>query len=88
MLQFLHFSINFYFTMNELSGLGKFLILLGIIIICLGFLLTFIPKIPYLGKLPGDIYIKKGNFTFYFPLATSILLSILLTIILNLLLRK
>jgi hypothetical protein len=74
--------------MNELSGLGKFLILLGIIIICLGLLLTFIPKIPYLGKLPGDIYIKKGNFTFYFPLATSILLSILLTIILNLLLRK
>jgi len=75
--------------MNEqLSGLGKFLILLGTIIICLGLLLTFIPKIPYLGKLPGDIYIKKGNFTFYFPLATSVLLSILLTIILNLLLRK
>jgi len=74
--------------MNELSGLGKFLILLGVIIICLGIFLTFIPKIPYLGRLPGDIYIKKGNFTFYFPLATSILLSILLTILLNLLFRR
>ena len=74
--------------MNELSGLGKFLIILGTIIICLGVLLTFIPKIPYLGRLPGDIYIKKGNFTFYFPLATSIILSILLTILLNLIFRK
>ncbi len=75
-------------NMNELSGLGKFLIILGTIIIGLGFLLTFIPKIPYLGRLPGDIYIKKGNFTFYFPLATSIILSILLTILLNLIFRK
>jgi len=74
--------------MNDLSGPGKFLIILGVIIIALGLLLTFLPKIPYLGKLPGDIYIKKGNFTFYFPLATSIILSILLTIILNLIFRK
>lgn len=74
--------------MSELSGLGKFLIILGALIIALGLLLTFLPKIPYLGKLPGDIYIKKGNFTFYFPLATSIILSILLTIILNLIFRK
>jgi len=74
--------------MNELSGLGKFLIILGMLIIALGLLLTFLPKVPYLGKLPGDIYIKKGNFTFYFPLATSILLSLLLTILLNLILRK
>jgi len=74
--------------MNDLSGPGKFLIILGVIIIALGLLLTFLPKIPYLGKLPGDIYIKKGNFTFYFPLTTSIILSILLTIILNLIFRK
>jgi len=52
--------------MNELSSLGKFLILLGIIIICLGLLLTFIPKIPYLGKLPGDITLKKEILLFIF----------------------
>ncbi len=74
--------------MNEISGFGKFLIILGAVIIALGVLLTFLPKVPYIGKLPGDIYIKKGNFTFYFPLATSILVSIILTIILNLLFRK
>jgi len=74
--------------MQEFSGFSKFFIFFGLILICLGLLLMFLPKIPYLGKLPGDIYIKKGNFTFYFPLATSILLSLLLTLILNLLLRK
>ncbi|RKX56549.1 MAG: DUF2905 domain-containing protein [Thermodesulfobacteriota bacterium] len=74
--------------MSELSGLGKFLILIGIFLVLIGIFLTYLPKIPYMGKLPGDIYIKKGNFTFYFPLATCILLSIILTIILNILLRK
>jgi len=74
--------------MQELSGFGKLFIFFGLIFICIGLLLMFLPKIPYFGKLPGDIYIKRGNFTFYFPLATSILLSLLLTLLLNLLLRK
>ncbi len=74
--------------MQDMSGLGKFLILLGIIIIVFGLILTLVPKIPYLGKLPGDIYIKKDNFVFYFPLGTSILISIFLTLLLNLLFRK
>ncbi|AIH03969.1 DUF2905 domain-containing protein [Thermodesulfobacterium commune] len=71
-----------------MSGFGKFLVLLGICLILLGIFISILPKIPYIGKLPGDIYIKKDNFTFYFPLATCILISILLTIILNLLFRK
>ncbi len=74
--------------MPEMSGFGKFLVLLGICLILLGIFISILPKIPYIGKLPGDIYIKKDNFTFYFPLATSILISLLLTIILNLLFRK
>ncbi|HAA83229.1 MAG TPA: DUF2905 domain-containing protein [Thermodesulfobacterium commune] len=71
-----------------MSGFGKFLVLLGFCLILLGIFISLLPKIPYIGKLPGDIYIKKDNFTFYFPLATCILISILLTIILNLLFRK
>jgi len=67
---------------------AKILIFFGLILILLGFFFILIEKIPYLGKLPGDIYIKKGNFVFYFPLATSIILSILLTIILNLISRR
>jgi uncharacterized membrane protein YkgB len=61
------------------SALGKMLILLGVFIILIGILLLVGEKIPWVGRLPGDIIIRKKNFTFYFPLATSILISILLT---------
>ena len=61
--------------------IGKFLIIFGIVIIAVGGLLLLSGKISWLGRLPGDIVIQKKNFTFYFPLATSILLSILLTLI-------
>ncbi len=74
--------------MNDFFGFGKYLVMLGLIFIALGLLLNFAPKIPFLGKLPGDIYIKRDNFTFYFPLGTSILLSLLLTLLLNLIFRK
>ena len=74
--------------MGEFSQFGKLLIFLGIIIVLFGLFLIFFSKIPYLGKLPGDIYIKKGNFSFYFPLATCIIISIFLTILLNLIFRK
>ncbi|MGA2774541.1 MAG: DUF2905 domain-containing protein [Candidatus Omnitrophota bacterium] len=64
-----------------MQEIGKILILFGIILIGVGLLLTFYNKIPLIGKLPGDILIQKKNFTFYFPLATSILLSIILSLI-------
>jgi len=60
---------------------GKILILFGILLVILGIIFSFFGKIPYLGKLPGDIYIKKENFTFYFPLASCILISIILSLI-------
>lgn len=64
------------------GGLGKMLVILGLFLIAIGLVLTFFNKIPFLGKLPGDIYIQKKNFTLYFPLATSILLSLILSLIL------
>jgi hypothetical protein len=72
----------------EIQPLGKLLIILGIFLVVVGVLMVLAPKIPYIGKLPGDIYIKRDNFTFYFPLASSILISIVLTIILNLIFGK
>lgn len=60
-----------------MAGLGKILILAGGILIVLGIILVAAPRIPFLGKLPGDIHIKRDNVEFYFPLATSILLSAL-----------
>ena len=59
--------------------MGKFLVLLGLGIAGLGLLMML--GIPF-GRLPGDFYIRRGNFSFYFPLATSIILSIILTLIL------
>ncbi len=59
--------------------MGKIIIYLGILLILFGVIIHFYPKIPYLGKLPGDIYIKRENFSFYFPLMTSIIVSIILT---------
>ncbi len=67
---------------------GRFLIVLGIIIAAIGLLLTLVPKIPFLGRLPGDIYYKRDNFVFYFPLASSIIISLILTLILNLIFRR
>lgn len=65
----------------DLTSLGKTLIIFGVVLVGIGLLLTFAGKIPFLGKLPGDILVQKKNFTFYFPLATSILLSIALSLI-------
>ncbi len=68
----------------ETDILGKLIIYIGVFLIVLGVLIQFFPKIPLLGKLPGDIYIKRENFSFYFPLATSIVLSVILSLALYL----
>ncbi|MFA5008333.1 MAG: DUF2905 domain-containing protein [Candidatus Omnitrophota bacterium] len=69
-----------------MNNLGKFLIITGSILVILGLGLVVFSrfKIPFLGKLPGDIFIQKNNFTFYFPLATSIVVSAVLSLILYL----
>ncbi|MDF2547093.1 DUF2905 domain-containing protein [Anaerosolibacter sp.] len=66
---------------------GKIMIFLGIILTVLGIIVSLGSRFG-LGKLPGDIYFKKGNFTFYSPLMTTFVLSVLLTLILNLFFRK
>lgn len=63
-------------------GLGRILIFLGSILILIGILVSLAGKIPWLGRLPGDILIKKENLTFYFPITTSIILSIIISLIL------
>lgn len=72
----------------EWTTLGKILIGIGLGIVALGILLVVVDRIPglsstfsWLGKLPGDISIKRDNFSFYFPIATSIVLSVLLSLL-------
>jgi len=73
---------------DGLQYIGKFLIVFGAIVIAIGGLLLLSGRVPWLGRLPGDILIHKKNFTFYFPLATSILLSLIFTLLLWILGKK
>jgi hypothetical protein len=70
--------------MFPLGSLGKILIVLGVVLVAIGLVLTLGNKIPWLGKLPGDIYIKRDRFSFYFPITTGIVISILLTLLFSL----
>ena len=60
---------------------GRLLIILGVVLILAGLLLTYGGRIPWLGKLPGDIRIERENFSFYFPLASSLLVSLLISLL-------
>lgn len=60
----------------EFNSLGRWLIGAGFFLVLVGIAVVFLPKVPWLGRLPGDIYIKKDHFTFYFPLTTCLALSL------------
>ena len=70
-----------------MAPLGKTLMILGLAIIAMGALLWLFSDAPLIGKLPGDVYVRRGNVTFYFPLATCILISIIATILFSLMRR-
>jgi hypothetical protein len=70
-----------------MEGIGKILLIVGGIIVVLGLILVFSQHIPFLGKLPGDIFIKRDSFSFYFPIVTLLILSVLITIIVNVILH-
>ena len=77
--------------MDVWGGLGKMLMLLGVVLVGIGGLITLLDKLPgmgsglgWLGRLPGDFLIKRDHVTFYFPLATGILISIALSVVLYL----
>jgi hypothetical protein len=65
-----------------MNGIGRSLIIMGLILVAAGVIFSFSPRIPWLGKLPGDIRIQRENFSFSFPLTTCILLSALFSFIL------
>lgn len=64
--------------------MGKVLVILGIALIVIGLLVTYKVRIPFLGKLPGDIFVQGEHFQIYFPIVTSIILSIVLSLLLYL----
>jgi hypothetical protein len=68
----------------ELAQLGRVLVLIGVVILGVGVVLVFADRVPFIGRLPGDITIRGDGWTIYAPLATSIVLSVLLTAVLGL----
>jgi hypothetical protein len=73
--------------MSDLSDLGRLVALTGAGLLVLGGLIWLTGKLPWLGQLPGDIRIQRGNVSCFFPLTTMILVSIVLTVLLNIVLR-
>ncbi len=71
-----------------MSELSRTLIFLGLVFIGVGIVTGLVGKMPGLGRLPGDLVIKKGDFSFYFPVATCLILSVVITLILNFFSRR
>ena len=66
----------------DFQPLGRALIFFGVILTGFGLVLLLVPKLPWLGRLPGDILVQRERFTFYFPLASCLLASVLLSLLL------
>ena len=73
---------------KPISDLGRMLIVMGVVIAVVGVVLLLAGRVSGIGRLPGDIYVERGNWSFYFPLGTSIVLSLLLTLVLWILGRR
>ena len=68
---------------------GRPLIIIGLLIVVIGVIMTLGPRLPFrLGRLPLDFHYQRDNFSFYFPLGTSILISVILTLVLALVNRR
>ena len=68
--------------------MGRMVLMLGLLIAAVGVFMVLAGRVPFLGRLPGDVAVQRGNWSFYFPIATSILVSLVLTVVLNLFMRR
>ena len=70
-----------------MSGVGRLLIIAGLVLLAAGLVVSLLPRFPWLGRLPGDILIRRENFSFFMPLTTSLLLSLVVSLLIWLLRR-
>ncbi len=73
--------------MQSLEGVGRLLLIAGVVMAALGLALLLAGRVPWLGRLPGDILVHRGGFTLYVPIVTMLLLSVVLTVLLNVVFR-
>jgi hypothetical protein len=71
-----------------MSDLGRMLIVLGGVAVLAGLVLMLVPHVPWLGGLPGDVFVSRGRFTVYFPIVTCLVLSVVVTLLMNLFFRN
>ena len=74
--------------MTDFSSLGRTVLIVGLLIAAAGVFMLLAGRLPFLGRLPGDIAVQRGSWSFYFPLASSLILSLVLTVVLNLFFRR
>jgi hypothetical protein len=67
--------------MNYFDGLGKTILFLGVVLVLVGILFLLLPRIPWIGKLPGDIFYRGEKISFYFPITSCIIISIILSLL-------
>lgn len=70
-----------------MSGIGRVLIIAGLVLLAAGLVVSLLPRFPWLGRLPGDILIRRENFSFFMPITTSLLLSLVVSLLIWLLRR-
>jgi hypothetical protein len=73
---------------TDFTSFGRLILLVGLAIAVVGLIVMVVGRVPFLGRLPGDIYVQRGNGSFYFPIVTCILISVIATVVLNLLSRR
>lgn len=64
-----------------MSGVGRMLIIAGLVLLAAGLVVSLLPRFPWLGRLPGDILIRRENFSFFMPITTSLLLSLVVSLL-------
>jgi membrane protein implicated in regulation of membrane protease activity len=71
-----------------MHDIGKLLVILGLVLVAVGVVVMLAGRLPWLGRLPGDIHVERGHWSFYFPLATSLVLSVVISLVLYLIGRR
>jgi hypothetical protein len=69
--------------MDGLEPIGRWLVVIGVFIAILGAIMLLTPRVPWLGRLPGDVVIRSDNATIYIPITTMLIVSVLLSVVLS-----
>jgi hypothetical protein len=73
---------------RDVSDMGRLLLVVGVVVAAVGLGMMLLPRVPWLGHLPGDVHVRRDDFSFHFPIVTCLVVSVVLTLVLNLFFRR